>query len=331
MHKFFLTIAAAILTACSSGTAGNSTGKAASETSQEAIEHPEFNADSAYSYLKAQVDFGPRVPGSLAHSACEQYLVNTLERFGAKNVTVQKATVKAFDGKELPMANVLASFNPDAAKRILLLAHYDTRPWADNDEDESKHNTPIDGANDGASGVAVLLEIARALGQSSPGVGVDIFFTDVEDYGTNSGDDSESTWCLGTQYWAANLPYAPERRPAYGILLDMVGGRNAMFHREYLSQRMAPDVVNRVWAIAANSPYASRFPNTQGGAITDDHIFVNSVGIPCIDIIESGNSQTGGFPPTWHTVDDTIDNIDASSLKAVGEVVLDVIYSEPIN
>lgn len=332
MHRILLPFLASVLAACSSGNASDSQSKAVQVTDSVSAQHPTFFADSAYSYIDSQVKFGPRIPGSKAHEDCERFLTSKLRSFGADSVTVQRGVATAFDGKQLPIANIMAQFNSSAPKRLLLLAHYDTRPWADNEADESNHTKPIDGANDGASGVGVILEIARVLSQSKPNVGIDILFTDVEDYGTNSPmGNTEDTWCLGTQHWVANLPYSPDNRPAYGILLDMVGGRNAKFAREYYSARMAPAVVDRVWSIAAASPYADRFPNANGGAITDDHLHVNSAGIPCIDIIETTNPESGGFPPTWHTLDDNIDNIDKATLKAVGEVLLDVIYSEPSN
>ena len=186
--------------------------------------------------------------------------------------------------------------------------------------------TPILGANDGGSGVGVLLEIARCLQERKPMIGVDILFVDAEDYG-NSGDN-EDTWCLGTQYWIKNLPYSPSRMPQYGILLDMVGGKDAKFHREYVSQYVAPSIVDKVWTAAVASGYGDVFVNELGGSIVDDHVYVNQGGIPCIDIIETLNPQTMSFNPTWHTLDDNMSNIDRQSLKAVGQTVLNVIYNE---
>lgn len=333
MYKYFFATALFLLTAC--GNAATSGNKAAenNETAPDATAAtPVFDADSAYTRIAEQVAFGPRVPGSEAHRKCENYIFETLRRYGADTITVQRGQVTAFDKTNLPVANIMASFNSKAPRRILMVAHYDTRPFADQETDESKRNTPIDGANDGGSGVGVLLEIARLIGQNAPGIGVDFLFTDVEDYGAPDDDGlGESTWCLGTQYWAANSPYTPENRPSYGIVLDMVGGSGAKFPREIASNKMAPSIVDRVWGIAAASEYADRFPNNPGGAIIDDHYYVNAAGIPCIDVIESTNSTTGGFPPTWHTHNDNMDHIDRSTLKAVGQVMLNVIYSEPAN
>ena len=208
---------------------------------------PDFDADSAYAFIDAQVAFGPRVPGTPAHEKCENYIVSSLRKFGADTVSVQRATVTAFDGTRLPVANIMASFNNGAPRKVLLVAHYDTRPFADEEKEKAKRNTPIDGANDGGSGVGVLLEIARQLGQKAPQIGIDMLFTDVEDYGTSEGADSDGSWCLGTQYWADNNPYVGKTRPVYGILLDMVGGRGAVFTREYTSMNLAPDIVNLVW------------------------------------------------------------------------------------
>lgn len=331
MHKLIFGTALLLLTACgSAGNAGNASAQSRTDSTEVRQNHPVFDADSAYQRVADQVAFGPRVPGSEGHKKCEDYIVATLRRYGADSVSVQRGEVKAFNGKRLPVANVMASFNPSAPRRVLFVAHYDTRPWADQDPDESRRSQPILGANDGGSGVGVMLEMARAFSQQKPAVGVDFLFTDVEDYGAPDDEGTgEDSWCLGTQFWAERGPYAPQNRPAYGVVLDMVGGTGATFPREYASSRMAPSVVDRVWGVAAASDYASRFPNEMGGAIVDDHYYVNSVGIPCIDVIESANPQTGGFPPTWHTHADNLDNIDRSTLKAVGEVMLDLIYSEP--
>ncbi len=312
-----------LIVACSAKT---ETAQEAVATSEEMVSQTEFNADSAYRNVKTQVDFGPRVPGMEGHDKCAKYLVSELKRYGVDTVIEQKTTVTAFNGDKLPINNIMGQINKGAVTRVLLLAHWDTRPWADAEKDKSKHTTPILGANDGGSGVGVLLEIARCLQERKPMIGVDILFVDAEDYG-NSGDN-EDTWCLGTQYWIKNLPYSPSRKPQYGILLDMVGGKDAKFHREYVSQYVAPSIVDKVWTAAVASGYGDVFVNELGGSIVDDHVYVNQGGIPCIDIIETLNPQTMSFNPTWHTLDDNMSNIDRQSLKAVGQTVLNVIYNE---
>lgn len=291
-----------------------------------------FSGDSAYRYIADQVAFGPRVPGTAAHKACEQYLVDQLHRFGADSVMVQHAEVKAFNGDVLPIANIMGAYNIDAPKRILLLAHWDSRPWADMSSCPEKRKEPVLGANDGGSGVGVLLEIARNLQLKAPEVGVDILFVDAEDYG-ESGDylGSPETWCLGSQYWTKNMTlYTPDSLPAYGILLDMVGGRDAHFLYEHFSYTKAPKPTARVWNEAEAIGHGERFVKRTSGAVTDDHIFLIQAGIPTTDIIEANNNTTGSFNPTWHTCDDNLENIDREPLKAVGETVLNVIYKEKI-
>lgn len=290
-----------------------------------------FNADSAYAYVERQVAFGPRVPGSQAHAQCARWLEETLESFGPDTVFTQRGTAMAFDGTTLPVYNIFASFNSEAPRRVLLLAHWDSRPRADNETDAALRDKPIDGANDGASGVGVLFEIARNLSMKAPDAGVDIMLFDAEDYGDPSDSyDSSYTWCLGSQYWVANgmVPYTAATRPAYGILLDMVGGRGALFHREMLSDYFAPAINTRVWAEARRLGYDDIFINEPGGAVTDDHGIVSRAGIPSIDIIENQSPHTGSFNPTWHTHADNMAGIDRATLGAVGNTVLNVVYKE---
>lgn len=302
------------LLACSSKKAPSSADVAAPE-GETAIKAAEFCADSAYMYVSKQVDFGPRVPNSAAHRAASKWLASELQRHGAK-VSLQNATLKAFDGTPLEACNILGSYNPDAAERVILLAHWDCRPWADNDPDEANHGKPVPGANDGASGVGVLLEIARQLGKEAPKIGVDILFVDAEDWGTANIEDS---WALGARHYVANMP-REIATPQCGVLLDMVGGKNAVFCREYFSQYYQPDLVNALWNMADALGYGSSFDNNVGGAITDDHLEFIRVGIPVIDIIET--SPDGGFNPRWHTMADDMDGIDAATLGKVGTTVL---------
>ncbi len=296
-----------------------------------AVSVPVFNADSAYSYVGQQVAFGPRVPNSESHRRCGDWLVSRLKSYGA-SVTEQCDVVEAFDGTRLDMRNIIGAFQPENRKRILLCAHWDCRPWADNDPDEKNHHTPVDGANDGASGVGVLLEVARQIQLSQPAIGVDIIFFDVEDYGVPqfiSGIESEDSWCLGSQYWA-RTPHTPDYNARFGILLDMVGGPNATFFPEGFSAHYAPAIVDKVWEKAHQIGFGKYFPKQAGGYVTDDHLPINRIArIPCIDIIPMmEDSQLSSFGDTWHTVNDNMEHIDRNTLKAVGQTVLEVIYSE---
>lgn len=289
-----------------------------------------FSEDSAYAFIERQIAFGPRVPATDAHDRCARYLADAFRNFGADTIITQQFTATAYNGDKLPLTNIMARFNTGQPDRILLAAHYDTRPWADREKRAELVNTPVLGANDGASGVAVLMEIARLMQQKLPAIGVDILLTDGEDYGNSNGwANSDTTWCLGTQYWTEHMPadYAV-MRPRYGILLDMVGGHYARFHREYISDIFAPSVIDRVWGIADRSGYSRFFVNKQGGSVVDDHLFINNAGIPMADIIDVNNEATGNFPSTWHTTDDNIDGISKSTLQAVGQTVTNVIYYE---
>ena len=273
-----------VLMAFSCSNTGN---KAKKNTEVSVVSVPEFSADSAYLYVKTQVDFGPRVPNTAEHKACGDYLISSLKKFGAE-VTVQEADLSTFDGTILKAKNIIGAYNPEAETRILLFAHWDTRPWADHDADSKNHKTPVIGANDGASGVGVLLEMARIFGKEKPAVGVDIIFFDAEDYGAPeelSSQENANSWCLGSQYWAANK-HIPGYRAKYGILLDMVGATGTRFYREQISDYYAGYVVDKVWNQAAALGYNHYFVNKPGGNITDDHLYINQkAGIPSIDII----------------------------------------------
>ena len=272
-----------------------------------------FNADSAYRYVARQVEFGPRVPNTKAHQQAGDWLVAELQRHGAK-VIQQNMMLKAFDGTNLNSRNIFGQINPDAKDRILLLAHWDCRPWADNDPDPAKRKQPVDGANDGASGVGVLLEIARQLKLSGSEKGVDILFVDAEDWGTEGDDQS---WALGARYFAEHLPvegYSPQ----VAVLLDMVGGKDAQFCREYYSERSAPQVAEAIWSTASGLGFGEMFLNRMGSAIMDDHINLIKAGIPAIDIIEYHPEDETGFNPRWHTTSDNMDGISKETLNAIG-------------
>ena len=291
---------------------------------------PDFNADSAHANVAMQVDFGPRVPGTPSHRACGDSLVARLKALGAE-VIEQTGEVSIYTGARLPLRNILARFQPAAKDRILLLAHWDTRPFAD--KDDERRNEPIDGANDGASGVGVLLEVARLVASKEHGLGVDILFTDVEDHGQPSGAiqmdaSSMNTWALGAQYFARNPP-VPGYTARFGILLDMVGARGALFYREALSMQFAPAVVNKVWRTAASIGHGDRFvQETKYFVGIDDHVPINEqLRIPTIDIIQY-DPATQAFGPFWHTHDDNMDVIDRETLRAVGRTVLAVVWQE---
>lgn len=317
--------AAAILVACSNGN------RHATETAAPATPPAvTFSADSAYSYVAAQAAFGPRVPGTAAHTACVDYLTAKMRQLGAQ-VEVQEGTGTAYDGSAQAVRNIVASYRPDRVRRILLCAHYDSRPWADHDKDEAKRDTPISGANDGASGVGVLMEIGRQLQARQPNVGVDIIFFDAEDGGTpdhvKTRDYRPDTWCVGSQMWGKGQ--GRDAQHLFGILLDMVGDSSAVFPIELFSKGSAPDVVEKVWGMAEATGHADRFVRSEGSYITDDHYYINKLtSVPTIDIIHYDVQNEKGFCDTWHTQDDTMARISRESLAAVGEVVLAVIYAE---
>ncbi|MBK7212985.1 MAG: M28 family peptidase [Bacteroidales bacterium] len=289
----------------------------------------DFNVDSAYNFIKQQASFGPRVPNTPAHEKCAVWLEKTMKKY-TKDVKVQSFEMKAFNGTPLRLKNIIGTFNPTATTRILLLSHWDSRPFADNDPDVTKHRTPIDGVNDGASGVGVLLEAARQFSIKAPAVGVDILFVDGEDYGApqNEKSEIEDDWALGAQYWARN-PHVPAYSARFGILLDMVGAEGATFTLEGTSMYFAPDIMNNVWRIAAKLGYTSYFVPENSNAITDDHVYINQLRqVPTIDIIQHDPSTESGFYKHWHTIKDDMAGIDKNTLRAVGETVVTTVYLE---
>lgn len=290
---------------------------------------PDFNADSAYSYIEKQVEFGPRVPGSSAHKTCANYLVSKLESFDA-SVTKQRANVTHYNGQNIEIRNIIGSFNPENEKRILLFAHYDSRPFADRETDKERQNKPVPGADDGASGVGVLLEIARQLQQNPVEIGIDIIFFDMEDWGQAEFDKNHIAgewWCVGSRYWSEN-PHVAGYKADFGILLDMVGAANATFLHEGYSMQKAANIVAKIWSRAAKLGNGKYFVQRPGGYITDDHVpIIQNLKIPCVDIINLKDSDSG-FAPHWHTLSDDMRNIDKNTLQAVGQTVLEVIYSE---
>ncbi len=290
---------------------------------------PTFNADSAFVFVDNQVKFGPRVPNSTAHQKCGDFLVKKLKQYGC-SVIEQKFLATTYKGQKLNARNIIGIINPTATKRIVMTSHWDSRPTAD--EDPTKPTGAIDGANDGASGVGVLIEIARTIHNAAqkPNVGVDIIFFDVEDGGNSAeAKDKFSGFCLGSQYWAANK-HIPNYSAYYGVLLDMVGAKGATFPREGYSMQYAGDITRKIWNIASQLGYNMYFIDQDGGSITDDHLPVNETAkIPMLDIIHTQvNNPSKTFFDHWHTHQDDMRNIDHQTLKAVGQVLVQALYQE---
>lgn len=285
---------------------------------------PAFSSERAYNFVEEQVEFGPRVPNSDAHVQTINYLRDYFrEVAGRQNVFVQEFQQEVY-GDTLTMYNLLASFGTQYNDRILLAAHWDSRPRAE--EDPNDPDSPILGADDGGSGVAVLMEMASIFAENDVPIGVDIILFDGEDYG-NEGD--LDNYFLGARYWGNNPP-VPGYNPRFGILLDMVGGENAQFAKEGYSMQYAPSLVNQLWSIAEELGYGNLFLDEQGGRIADDHMIVQqTTGIPMVDIIHHTVDADGkvNFPSYWHTQNDTMEIIDTETLQAVGDVVLELIYN----
>lgn len=307
------------------------------QQSGTALPQVSFDADSAYAFVAGQVAFGPRVPGTDAHHDCVQYLGHTLERFGAK-VGVQTGEVRRYDGKWQHVANICARLEADSGytdkPAILLCAHYDSRPWADQEEDYDKRMIPIPGANDGASGVGVLLEVARQWQRLSERKRpVEIVLFDCEDMGTPAfytGQQLSHTWCLGAQLWARSYQQSAvsnqQSAIEYGILLDMIGDPNASFPCETYSEEYAGKYVDRIWRAAEQLGFAHRFVSSKAYPITDDHYYVNTIAkIPCVDIIHYVPGSETGFAWWWHTQNDDMRNISPNTLQEVGKVIMTVI------
>jgi len=289
---------------------------------------PVFNSDSAMNFVRKQVAFGPRIPNTPAHRQAGDFFIQQLRSYGAR-VSVQEFQATTYDGHQLNLRNIIGTFRPEIQKRILLAAHYDTRPFAT--KDPVNPTKTFDGANDGASGVAVLLEIARNM-KTPPNVGVDIIFFDGEDWGEEDGQTPlpqglDSWWCLGSQHWSKNKQ-PKGYRAYYGILLDMVGAKDAQFCQEGTSMFYAERIVTKVWSEAFRMGYQSTFITRREMPITDDHIFVNQLGdIPMIDITQF-DPATGYFGDYHHTQKDNLELISPKTLRIVGEVVTRVIYLE---
>ena len=328
--KIFFAIVCLLALGCSADREKKRSGGTTQQAAVE-VDVPPFNADSAYRYVATQVAFGPRIPNTPAHAKAGEYLVDVLKGYGAE-LSIQEFQVDHFSGR-LNLKNIIGTFNPDKRKRILLGAHWDTRPFSDKDPESP--DTPFPGANDGASGVGVLLEIARVISTNAPDVGVDIIFFDGEDWGEPEGEQGthplpeglQEWWCLGSQHWAKNK-HKTNYSAYYGILLDMVGAQNAQFHREGYSMEFAPSIVEKVWNHAQRLGYSHVFVRKTQQGITDDHLFVNTIArIPMINIIhfEPGGDFFGEF---HHTQKDDLELISKDMLGIVGTTVLNTIYHE---
>lgn len=322
MKKIFLplvVLSILLVSSCSK----NNTATTEDSIDYSKIEIPQISADSVYNFVKVQCDFGPRTPESSAAKQCGDYLI-AFFKDKADTVYVQEFSSKLWNGKEVKGRNIIVSFNPESTDRVVYASHWDSRLWADQDEDATKHNTPVVAANDGASGVGVLMEIARVLKGKKTKQGLDLVLFDLEDQGAPAWSDTviqdQRDWCLGSQYWSQNL-HIPYYSAKYGILLDMVGYKELRFTKEQQSMTYASSIMNTIWNIAASLGYESTFVNTMEGSVMDDHIWVNHYArIPMIDLVQ--NSANGSFFPYWHTTKDDMEHISKESLYKVAKVLM---------
>ena len=311
---------------CKTDTPTNPTPKPAIKKPR--VKVPKFDGDKAYALVEKQLSFGHRIPGTPEHKATKDWFVEQLKAAGAE-VQVQefKASFLGLEDKE--SYNIIASFNTEKTHRVMLAAHWDSRLIAEKDEDKSMQDKPIMGADDGATGTAILLEIANMIKDNPIDLGVDIVLFDAEDQGDSQG--GETTWCLGSQHWSKN-PHEPNYKANFGILLDMVGAKDAQFGKEGYSVAYAGAVVEKVWGLAQGMGYSDFFRDFKGGGITDDHKYVNEYRkFPMIDIINTPQNPVKGgstFGHYHHTHKDNIDIVSKRTLKVVGQVVTAVIYKE---
>ena len=320
----FLTVALTV--SCDNGKKPHKPARPTVDYSAVAI--PEFSADTAFAFLEKQLSFGVRTPGSSGHDACAKYLHESMARW-CDTVITQSFSTTLWNNQSVKGVNIIASLNPERSNRILLCAHWDSRLWADHDPDSLNRRKPIMGANDGASGVATLMEMARAMSQSRPSVGIDFIFFDVEDQGTavwSETDYQDNTWCKGSQYWAQN-PHRPYYTAIYGILLDMVATPLPRFTKEEISRHYAGAIMNKLWTVAAATGHASVFVDRNTDAILDDHLYVNQIAnIPTVDIVQ--NSEDCSFFSHWHTLGDNIESVDRKPMKIVADVIMKAIYGD---
>jgi glutaminyl-peptide cyclotransferase len=315
--SFITAISLLLLPACMGCGSKPEPSKEPVKNAQPAISIPQFDGKRAFDLLVAQTNFGPRVPNTDPHRICLNFLHTQLQNF-ADTTYLQPFTHKGYDGKTLYLTNVIASWNVRAARRILLCTHWDSRPWADQDPDPKNRAQPVPGANDGASGVAVLLEIAHHLNKQSPLIGIDVVLFDGEDYGK---EHDLNNFLLGSKYFAKHKPFPYTHE--FGILLDMVGDAQLEIPKERNSVHYAPDIVNLVWSIARDIG-STAFVDMIGSDVYDDHVPLNEAGIKTIDIIDFNYpDETHRY---WHTLEDTPDKCSPESLEQVGNVLLQLIY-----
>lgn len=331
MKKFTLVaiVACLVMAGCKGGAKKNAVETPSIDYSAVAI--PAFNADSAYQYVADQVAFGHRIPGSEGQRRCASYLIGQMQRW-CDTVIVQNFSSTLWNGATVPGKNIIASIEPEpgsyATKRLLLGAHWDSRQWADHDPDPANHHSPILGANDGASGIGVLMEMARVMASQRPDVAIDIIFFDVEDQGVPEWADTyeDNSWCKGSQYWSTH-PHIPYYTAIYGVLLDMVGTQHPRYTKEEVSRTCAGSIMNKMWSAAQALGQGSTFLNDETPAILDDHYYVNlNTQIPMLDIVQ--NDPSGSFFTYWHTLGDNMEHVDKNSLRVCGEVILKTIYAD---
>jgi len=287
------------------------------------IKVAKFDSELAYAHVEKQLSFGTRVPGSSNHKATKDWIVETMKSYGW-SVEEEHFQAIVYTGEELPGTNIISRYKPKASTRILLAAHYDTRHVADKEkENPGRKGEPIMGADDGASGVAVLMSMAKTIAGSGLEIGVDIVFFDLEDYGEPGVNNNKESWAIGSAHWAQNVDRSYS--PKHALLLDMVGAKEATFPRESFSQSINSDLVDQVWKLAQNMGHGNYFINENRGIVIDDHISVHKYsGIKMIDIV---NKKVGAFGHYHHTHQDDIEIIDKSTMQAVGQVAMAVIFN----
>ena len=336
MKQFFLLILSTAIFSC--GSCNHDNNPIVEQPSKPDYKKlPQFNGDSCYQFVAHQCAYGARVPNTIAAQKCGDYLIKYFKKF-ADTVYVQQTTVTTFDDYHLKIRNIIASFKPKLGNRLLIASHWDSRPFADQETDLKKMKQPVLAADDGASGVAVMMELASILKNNAPDRGIDLVLLDAEDWGCpapesplSNGKYYDSSFCLGTQYWCKN-PHVAGYSAANGILLDMVGARGATFCLENESMKYAGSFMNEVWKMASDMGFGGYFIYQQAGGITDDHTFINSLlHIPTIDIIYHDQYGKQWFAPHWHTLNDNMNIIDKSTLQAVGQTLVGVIFQNKIN